>query len=63
MLIEPRKESDRGWWSPENIGVIYHSHLDGAVCTECALRIRPVDQESKIKEAQSWNYRRDRSKR
>jgi len=27
------------WWSPENIGVMYHSKLDGAACTKCALKI------------------------
>ena len=27
------------WWSPENISVMYHSKLDGAACTKCALKI------------------------
>lgn len=31
MKIEPRKES-------EDAGVIYHSNLDGACCTLCALK-------------------------
>lgn len=27
------------WQRPEDAGVIYHSRLDGAVCTRCALEL------------------------
>ena len=44
--LEPRKATDRGGWlcmplvtnGPEDAGVVKASHLDGAVCTKCALR-------------------------
>ncbi len=27
------------WWQTQNIGVMYHSRLDGAACTECSIKV------------------------